>query len=145
MRKEVVLAILFGFGIGLLIAFGIITARTALKRQSDSPETKPSTQFEGPDSPSKAAEEHRLTILTPNNNDVINQEQVTIAGSTTPGSTLAITTEEENFIIEADKLGQFSQSIKLISGVNLIRVVSFSPEAERKEAKLTVVYTTAEF
>lgn len=146
MKKEVLLAILLGFGIGLLIALGVVTARSALKEHSQQPpeaegaesaDQRPSSQNEPGD--------HSLVITSPGNNDVVADEQLTVVGSTSPGSVLAITTEDENLLVEVDELGQFGQTVELVGGVNLIRVVSFSAQGERQEAEVTVIYTTAEF
>jgi cytoskeletal protein RodZ len=146
MRKEVAMAILLGFGIGLLIAFAIITARTALSQQAGSTnQVEPTSLPEDAATPETKSVKHTLTISSPADNDVVNDAEATVTGSTSPASSIAITTEQKDIIAEANDSGKFSQNVPLIGGANLIRIVSFSPSGERAEAEVTVVYTTAEF
>ena len=146
MRKEVSVAILLGFGIGLLVVFGIITAQTALKQH---PQNTKSGQGTGitptPGTPQASASAHAITLTDTQDGQVFSDPSSSISGTTTPLSHVAITTEQDQFFVDADSEGKFSQSITLVSGENEIHLVSFSPSGERAEQVVSVVYTTADF
>lgn len=146
MRKEVLVAILIGFGIGLVVTFGIFTARRALKsegqtEQQPQPSFSPTPQVEK--EPAKA--EHKITVTSPNDGEVTSTEKISVAGATTPGATVAISGGETDVVVISDGQGQFLAQITLVGGDNEIRITGFSPEGEKAEAAVTVVYSTAEF
>ena len=152
MRKEVLVAILLGFGIGLVVTFGIFTARKALTtagsggEQLISPDGEPQTPANQTASPTPEIDSgHGVTVTSPNSGAVETTEKITLAGTTTPGSTIAITGGETDTVVISDEKGQFSMEITLVGGDNEIIVVSFSPKGEKAETVLTVVYSTAEF
>lgn len=147
MRKEVVIAILLGFSIGLLIVFGIITARSALQKQSQtSPITTTSTATSQPGNADDSQKlTHQLTIHDPVDNQVVSSDRVTIRGLTSAKSTVVIVAEEAEFITIADEMGNFSQEISLVSGANEIDISAFSPAEEKVDTLLTIVYTTYDF
>lgn len=146
MRKEVLVAILIGFGIGLVVTFGIFTARRALKAggeagEQTSPSYSPTPQVEK----KQARAEHKMTVISPNDGAVTAAEKISVAGTTTPGATVAISGGETDVVVVSDGKGQFSAEITLVGGDNEIRIIGFNPEGEKAEAALTVVYSTAEF
>ncbi len=152
MRKEVLVAILLGFGIGLVVTFGIVTARRALTTAGGNAQEQTglmSPQTSGSqlnDSPTPAIEKsHIITVTSPNNGAVETTEKISLEGSTTPGSAVAISGGETDAVVTSDEKGQFSVEITLTGGDNEIKIVSFSPKGEKAETVLIVVYSTAEF
>lgn len=152
MRKEVLVAILLGFGIGLVVTFGIFTARNALKtaggQMSDQAglTTPPASSEKLKSSPAPQIEtKHVATVITPNDGSVETTEKITLSGMTTAGSTVAISGGETDVVVVSDEKGQFSAEITLVGGDNQIKIVSFSPKGEKAETVLAVVYSTAEF
>lgn len=152
MRKEIMVAVLLGFSIGLLIVFGIITARTALNQQSATPskivrsasQTNPDSNESAPHTPTPAAS-FQLAITEPQDGQVVNSAEIVLRGKTAPLSYVAITTEGNQFIVDADAAGSFSQPITLVGGANELEVTALSPAMEQADARLIVVFTTAEF
>lgn len=146
MRKEMSVAILLGFGIGLLVVFGVITAQTALKQH---PQGARSEQESGtpatPAAPKTSASAHSIALTQPQDGQVFSDSGASVAGSTSPLSHVVITTEQDQFFVDADSEGKFSQSVTLVSGENEIHIVSFSPSGDRAELIISVVYTTADF
>ena len=137
MKKEVVLAIIVGFSLGLVITFGIYTARRALRRQApviSSPEASPSP------SPTPS---HGLTITSPAEEALLDQDKVTLQGLTTPNSLVTIITPQDNLLVTANSAGEFQIQISLVGGVNHLQIVSLTPDGQRAEANLTLVYSTA--
>jgi hypothetical protein len=92
-----------------------------------------------------APSKHSLTIDQPDDNSVVSSSELMISGKTTPQSTIAVVSEKNEYFVQADEAGLFSQKIELITGINEIKIASLALNEEQTEITLTVVYTTAEF
>ena len=138
MKKEVVLAIVIGFGLGLVITLGIYTAKKALKDRQVGPTPTPTPKVQASPLPS-----HSLTILSPETDSLLDQDQVTLTGTTTPNSLVTVLTEETEILVYADASGRFEADLDLISGSNDITVISLTPEGQTAQANLNLVYSTA--
>ena len=90
MRKEVLVAIIIGFGLGLVITFGIWTANKALKNTStDSAET-PAPLEEEIETALIPASTLELLITSPENNTVSEKETIEIVGQTAVKAIISI-------------------------------------------------------
>lgn len=148
MRKEVLVAIIVGFTIGLVVVFGIITAQTALNKQAgknNNPASLENIPAANSVPTSIPVAKHNITVSEPKDLSVVSSEEISIKGTTTPKSKVVITDEENEYIIEVNDSGVFSQKVSLVSGENEIKLVSFSPSLDSAETTITVIYTTAEF
>lgn len=143
MRKEIFIAIVFGFIIGIVIVFGVITARSALHtRQGNSPDQDNSSTVSPTPSP---APDLSISITEPGDGAVVDSDKLTLRGMSVPKSTIVISGEKGDMITAADDSGSYTQDVPLVSGANEIRAVSFTPSGERSEATITVVFSTADF
>ncbi len=140
MRKEVLIDIIIGFGLGLVITFGIWTANKALK-ESAPENTAPVEETKVTPTPSSSLE---LVIVSPENNIISEKEIVEISGQTSSKAIIAITYPEGEKLLEADEDGNFSTEISLIGGDNLIKISAFNDQGDEATKTLTVVYSTAE-
>jgi len=138
-RKEVLIAIIIGFGLGLVITFGIWTANKALKEAA--PEKMLAPEETPMPTPIPA---FSLTLVSPEDNSISEEETIKVSGSTTPGAVVVILYQEGEKILEADSEGQFSTEITLAGGANEIKVSAYDEEGNEAEKTLTVVYSTAE-
>ena len=144
MRKEVLIAIIIGFVLGLVITFGIWTANKAIKEAPSKEEiTGEQAQKEITVTPSPTGLEPTL-VLSPEDNSLSDKEKIDISGKTTPEATVVILFPEGEKIIEADKEGNFSTEITLMGGSNEIKVSSFDEEGREISKSITIVYSTAE-
>jgi len=134
MRKEVIFAVLAGGLLGLVIAFGVWRANSALK-----PSNGNQQQVEKTPEPQGNLE---LSIVKPDNLTVVIEDSLTLSGSTVPGAWIAISAEEKEYIIQADNKGSFSQEVGLIGGLNEIKVFSFDPNDGAREKSILVVYSS---
>ena len=137
MRKEVIWAIIGGFGLGLTITWGIWSARKALKPPSSKIEKKEIT-------PTLTPTPILLKIEKPQDESIVNQEKISLTGKTDSRAILAIFTEKGELIIEADEEGRFETEIELIEGANEITVIAFDEEGNEASQSMTLVYSTAE-
>lgn len=137
MKKEVVLAIIVGFSLGLIITLGIYTARRALRRQT--PVTS-SPQASASPSPTPS---HGLTITSPAEEALLDQDKVILQGMTTPNSLVTVITPQDNLIVTANSTGEFQTQVSLVGGVNQLQIVALTPDGQRAETSLTLTYSTA--
>jgi hypothetical protein len=132
MKKEVIIAILIGFGIGLLITLGIHTTRS-----KDSNSLNPSAQL----SPTPALDmEHHITIISPLENAVQSTQSLLVKGQTSPGSSVVLETEKNHQIKIADASGFFEAEYTLIAGPNLINLTSYHPSGTSATHALETTY-----
>jgi len=144
MKKEILIAIIIGFVLGLVITFGIWTANKSLKEGATT-QSKEVAENETNITPSPQAEEKLpLTIISPENNTLVNQEKLEIVGKTSPKAMVAIVYGEGEKIIEADEKGDFKQEITLVGGGNEITISAFDNEGNEVSKTLNLVYSTAE-
>lgn len=132
MKKEVIIAIIIGFGIGLAITIGIHATRKQEKTAIN-----PASQV----SPSPAPEtEHHITLVSPLENSVQASETVLVKGQTTPDSTVVLETEKTHQIKIADGSGFFEAEYPLTTGPNQINITSYSPSGSVATTTLETTY-----
>lgn len=142
MRKEIIIAIIVGFALGLVITFGIYTANRALKQQKN-PEANTSSIITESPAPPSPSPELLLEISEPENNLVVTKNKITVSGRTESEAGIAILAEGYENLVQADAQGVFTDDVPLIPGSNEIKIVSVYKNSEKKEKILTIVYTTA--
>lgn len=138
MRKEVLFAIIAGAIFGIVLAFGIWRANTALEPEAK-PEAITQTKEEAPISESP---EFGIALAKPNNNDVITESPTLISGVTDPSTWVAISAEDEDYITKSDETGKFEQDVELIGGVNQLVITAFAEDGLKAEENLLVVFST---
>ena len=153
MRKEVVLAVLMGFVLGLVIAGGIflfgksgirlsssptVSSLSSLTRISPSLPTGSQVPLISPASPIT------LTLASPEDESIVKEDKVSVEGKTAPSATVSLIYENGESLITADEDGNFSESVPLIGGANEITITAFGEEGNEATQTVTVVYTTAE-
>jgi hypothetical protein len=140
MKKEIIIAIVIGFILGLIITFGVYTANRALKAQKKPTSNLPPVEEATPEPLPTTT----LEISEPENNIVVKNNEITVSGTTAPKTPVAIIAEEFQGFAFSDDDGVFSLDVPLVGGANEIRVVSVPKEGEKQEKILTIVFTTAE-
>ncbi len=141
MKKEILIAIVIGFALGLLITFGIWTANKAIQTKREAPpEQEAAETLEPTPTPIGIS----LDISSPEENALVDTSEIEFKGSSVPEAIIIIATERGEKIIEADENGSFATEIGLIRGINEIQVIAFSPEGEKTSKTVNIVYSTAE-
>ena len=142
MIKELSIAI----ALGALIGFGATSGIIALKKQNKTSLSPPTPIVQTSDLTSTPdQQDHTLTITSPDNEIVVDSDQIDILGQTTPASQIVIHTQKDSFFIEADQSGVFSQTITLEGGANLIQISSISPTEQQVDLDLIFTYSTVDF
>lgn len=137
MRKEVIIAIIIGFGLGLIITFGIWTANRALKEVPPEEVAPPAEEI-------TPIPTFSLTIKEPEDNSISSEEEITISGVTAPEAVVVILYPEGEKILEADEDGNFETKIALVGGANEVEISAYDSEGNEASQTLTIVYSTAE-
>lgn len=139
MRKELLIAIIVGFGLGLVIIFGIKTANQAVNKTAPS-----GTQITAEPSPTTApAQKFLLTVNRPEDNAISDKEKIEIAGQTSSDATVAIVFTDGEKIIQTDDNGSFSGEITLTGGINQIEITAYDQNNNEATKIINVVYSTS--
>jgi hypothetical protein len=86
-----------------------------------------------------------LNIISPTDESITDKKTITVSGKTTPNSTIVITTNSDQEIVEPSGQGDFSTAMTLASGANLIRITVFGSDGQTTSAQRTVTYSTEDF
>ena len=147
MKKEVFLAVAIGFGLGLVITFGIWTANKSLK---DAQQAQPSPTPEPTSTPITSVSPTpsspitlTLTVTSPEDESLVNKDTVTVTGKTAAGSSVAIVSETGEQIVTADESGNFTADVELEGGYNNLTITAFNSAGNSNSQTLTITYTTA--
>ena len=142
MKKEVIIAIIIGFSLGLVITFGIHTARQSNRPDSRDSFTTPLPTQEDGSSPSEPLTTgHRVELVSPGPNSVVDETPIHVVGTTSPNSLVAILSGSFSTSTAADTNGNFSASVDLTAGINTINLISYSPSFEQASTSGILVYT----
>ncbi|MDD5073755.1 MAG: hypothetical protein PHU92_01045 [Candidatus Shapirobacteria bacterium] len=150
MRKEITLAIVFGFILGLLIVGGIwwtnknssgivsesedVVQQEAASQENNSPQTT-----DRPDTDSAVF----VDIDSPDEGAIIDQDEVKLTGRTSPEAIVVLIYPEGETIVAADDQGNFEATALLVGGANEIEIAAYDQQGNQANALLTVVYSTA--
>ena len=144
MKKEILIAILIGFILGLVITFGIWTANKSLQENTQTQNDEVNDSKPIVTEPVDEDEKISLTISSPENNSLINQVKIEIIGKTTALATVVILYEEGEEIFQADEKGEFNQEITLVGGANEFKITAVDEEGNETNKILNLVYSTTE-
>jgi hypothetical protein len=137
MRKEIIFAILAGLFFGIILAFGVWRANSAIVPQTE----------EQTNSTENIQEDNKITELTltlakPEDFDVITESPTIINGITKPNSWVIISGEDEDFITKSDVSGNFETEVDMVGGINRLLIHVRDGEGNSVEKELTLVYSS---
>ena len=144
MKKEILIAIIIGFILGLVITFGIWTANKSLQENTKTQTTEVNESQPIVTETSTEKGQISLVISSPENNALVNQEKIEIVGQTAAQATVTILYEEGEEVFQADEKGEFSQEINLVGGANEIKITAFDAEGNETNKTLNLVYSSVE-
>jgi hypothetical protein len=144
MKKEVLIAIILGFGLGLIITFGVWKANKTLQKQTQAPSPTPTSLPSPAETATPTPEALMLEISSPADNAISQEEKINLEGQSLPQTIIVIFYEEGEKILEADEEGKFTTDITLTGGANEILVKAFDQQGNETEKSLNIVYSTAE-
>lgn len=117
MKKEVLIAVLLGLGMGLVITYGFYRVKTTVSGPKTNPVLETAT--------TSATENNSsvLSISSPLDGLVTTETTVTVSGTTVPGAFVVVFVNDVEQITNADATGNFSVAALLKSGANAVNVV----------------------
>jgi len=86
-----------------------------------------------------------ISINQPSDEAVVANKTLQISGKTTPDATIVIITDASQLVLEPTKDGNFSTTITLDSGQNLITIQAIAKNGETVNVKKTITYSTEDF
>lgn len=134
MRKEVLYAIIFGIILGGIILYGINLANKSVSPAPESTNTKNTDT-----SPTPTPTNSSLSIIFPQDHTVTGDKTTTLSGKAIPGSSIAISSESDDLIIETSPEGTFSAQINLVSGENNILVTELLKDNTTVSQTISVI------
>lgn len=147
MKKEVFLAISIGFILGLVITFGIWTANKSLRNlpasRPVSASPTPASDNTTPPPTDNSSAQIPLTLTSPENEALVENNTLTVSGTSAPQATIAVLYELGEQLTTADPSGKFQADIRLEGGYNRIIVTAFNDQGQQATQNLIVTYTTA--
>lgn len=142
-RKEILIAIVVGFALGMVITFGIWNANKALKSQQASQQPSLAITSEKEQSSPVDKTSLFLKIISPEDNLLSAQEKIQLAGEANSDATVVITYSEGEQVITPDGSGKFQTEITLMGGANEIIITAYDPDGNEIKKTINVVYSTA--
>lgn len=86
-----------------------------------------------------------LTVDAPKDEEVFDKRTITISGKTAPSSTIIITTQTDDQVITSAQNGNFSTSVVIGDGQNIIEITAVLPNGEETKIIRTVTFSTETF
>lgn len=141
MKTEKIVISFIAVAIGLLVAGVAFYFYQATKTVSSTP--IPTLNQPSPTKMSKSA--LFLTVDEPTDEEVVSIKTVKVAGKTIPDATVIIITTITQEVIRPAKNGNFSATVTIENGENLIDVLSIAPSGEEAHQVKTITYSTENF
>lgn len=138
MRKEVVWAIIAGVILGLVVAFGVYRINSSVTKNK-----KVTTVEQTPEPSPQTPQEFKVIIDKPVANDVVIENTVSVSGLTKSLSWVTFSGEDDDYTIQADTSGSFTQDVSLTPGINHIKVTAFDSNGNQSSASILVVYSSS--
>lgn len=146
MRKDFLVALLLGFGVGLTIAVSVLYApkilsfRPSLSFLSD---LNKKEEIKAPTPIPTQSVGNILTIESPKDGTITKGTSVKLKGKTDPNAKVIITTNQEDTIIDSNGNGSFETEIDILEGSNILYISSYK-NGELSGQKAVEVYQTEE-
>jgi hypothetical protein len=86
-----------------------------------------------------------ISLNTPDDETIVASKTLTINGKTNPNATIIIYTNADQQVIQPSSQGDFSTTLTLDDGENLLKLMSILPGGEAITIQRTVTYSTEDF
>lgn len=138
MKKEVILAILIGLGMGLFITYGVYRVRSSIS-------APPTTDLEDATgaSPTTTSTPALIAIHSPEHGRVQSDASTTVTGTTTENAHVVLFVNNTDFISTSDATGNFSFDVDLDDGVNYLTVHVINTDGSTATDERVVIVSDA--
>lgn len=138
MKKDLIFAIGGGFLLGTIVAISALTLPTLLRKKSEDQNETTNTIVLPTQ---KVGEETSLSITTPQDESIVTNKVLKVAGKTGSAHMILFDTDFGSDSVEASGDGTFSFTTDLVEGQNTILVTSYNTNGDKETKTLTVFYT----
>lgn len=142
MKKETVFLSIGALLVGLLVAGGAFYAYQLLNKPADN---KPATITLNASPTPVSSNSDELMVDEPQDETVVTNKSVKISGKTLPGSTVIVTSENDEQVATPADNGNFSLTTTIGDDVNIIEVIAILPSGEEKKVVRTITYSKESF
>ena len=141
MKKEKVVLAFIAALIGLLVAgIAFYIYQSSKTIHIPNPTATPSIK-----NPTKKDQNVFLNLTSPQDESVIDNKIVQVSGNTKPDATIIVLTQLDQKVITPSSQGDFSTTVNIDSGENIIEITAIAPNGEEKIIKRTVTFSTENF
>lgn len=142
MKKEVLIAILVGFSLGLIITYGVYRAQKSITQKAAQDEA---VETQEPTAQNNEPINNLLSITQPENGTITDKDTITVGGIAQKNALVTVINKIDEKATQADELGNFTIDLKLEQGPNHITISTFNEKGVRQEKELYVVYSSYDF
>jgi hypothetical protein len=86
-----------------------------------------------------------ISLTNPDDETIVSSKTLTVSGKTNPGATIIIYTTNDQQVIQPSTQGDFSTTLTLDSGENLLKITSILPSGDTTNLQRTVTFSTENF
>lgn len=86
-----------------------------------------------------------LVLDRPKDEDVVNSKVLVVSGKTASNAVVVVITDSSEDVITPSANGNFSTTVNLDDGQNILEVIAIAPNGESVTVKKTVTYSLEEF
>ena len=140
MSREKVILSAFAIVVGLLVALSAFYLYQRTK-QIDTQKIKPISIVSTP-TPKPSV---FLKIDTPGDEKVFDKKIISVSGKTVSGAIIVILSENSEEVLNPTANGDFTTTITLENGENLIQITAIGPDGQDSTVERTVTYSTESF
>lgn len=135
MRKELVWAGIIGISFGLIIGFGTWRVHRSVTSKEKGTQATPL--------PQTAVEQFKISLLKPNDFEVVTKNPFTVSGITKSNSWIIASTDDEDYICQSTDDGSFEIDVDLNAGVNHLKVTALNSQGTAASQKVLTVYSAS--
>lgn len=142
MKKEIVIAIIFGLAVGLIITVGMYRARRAMETVPTEDVDITQTIQTSPEESAipEDASSGRLRLREPLPDSFTTEKSAQVSGTTLSNSTIVVLQNEREILGSSDTEGNFSIPLTLESGVNVLVIRVLATGENPIEMTRSIVY-----
>lgn len=86
-----------------------------------------------------------LSVENPSDEKLSDKKVISVSGKTNPDAIIIILTKSDYDVFKPSSTGNFSTTINISDGVNVIRITAIAPNGEEQVVYRTISYTTEDF
>lgn len=86
-----------------------------------------------------------LSIESPSDEKLSDKKVISVSGKTNPDTIVTILTKSDFDVLKPSSAGDFSTTVNISDGVNIIRISAIAPNGEEQVVDRTISYTTEDF